>query len=67
MPRYTKQVPSGTDRAGNPTYMGVPANYKSNNARRAKKARKKRGGSAASNYKPKSSSESFFSALAIKK
>ena len=68
MPNYTKRVQTGTRRDGSPEYTDVTKRYKANNARRPKKApRKSRGGSPASNYKPKSSSASFFTALAIKK
>ena len=67
MPDYTKRVPTGeTDRDGNPTYISVPSHYKKRRARRPKKARKAtRSGHAASNNYPKSSSSTFFSALAI--
>ena len=66
MPNYTKRVQTGTNRDGSPQYMNLQKRYKANNARRPKKApRKSRGGSPASNYKAKSSSASFFTALAI--
>ena len=62
MPDYQKQT--GTDKAGNPTY--TTSHYKKRKARRPKKARKApRSRHAASNYSPKSSSSTFFAALAI--
>lgn len=66
MPNYTKQVQTGTNRDGSPLYTNLTKRYKANNARRPKKTpSKSRGGSPASNYKPKSSAASFFTALAI--
>ena len=64
MPDYQKQT--GTDRVGDPIY--TTSHYKKRKARRPKKARKAtRSGHAASSYSPRSSSSTFFSALAIPK
>ena len=64
MPRYSKQVQSGTDREGNPMYVSQEFNYRRKQARRPK-GRKARKGLTSRDYKAPSSSASFFSALAI--
>ena len=61
MPDYQKR---SLNYRGDPVY--TTAHYKKRNRRKSKKARKAtRSGHAASSYSPRSSSSTFFSALAI--